>query len=114
MKTGVNRELDRSENMIRAQTCYLVVEVFWACLRFNLSSDANNTVLCVFVCVCVWAAEGLVAREILTYWAPTPCCPQFSPDKSQKMFSSRLIYNLSLYFIHTHTHTRTHLRAATA
>lgn len=50
-------------------------------------------------CVCVWAAEGLVAREILTYRAPLPAALSLASTSQRKRFAAAgLIYNLSLLF----------------
>lgn len=87
------------------------------CFRFNLGLDANNTqspastgccvhreCVCVFVFVHagVGAAEGLVAREILTYRAPLPAALSLaSTSRRKRSAAARLIYNLSLLFFPT-------------
>lgn len=64
--------------------------MFRACLIFNLGRDAThrpglNRVLHVeSVCVRVWAAEGLVAREILTYRAPLPAALSLASTSQRK------------------------------
>lgn len=46
--------------------------------------------------MCVWAAEGLVAREILTYRAPLPAALSLASTSQRKCSAAaRLIYNLS-------------------
>lgn len=48
------------------------------------------------MCVCVWAAEGLVAREILTYRAPLPAALSLaSTSQRKRSAAARLICNLS-------------------
>lgn len=48
---------------------------------------------------CVWAAEGLVAREILTYRAPLPAALSLaSTSQRKRSAAAQLIYNLSLSF----------------
>lgn len=68
------------------------------CFRFNLGLDANNTqspastgccVHRVCMCVCVCACRGgggwrIGCQGDSDISGPTPCCPQFSLDKSEK------------------------------
>ena len=55
--------------------------------------------VCVSVCMCVWAAEGLVATEILTYRAPLPAALSLASTSQRKRSAAAwLIYNLCLSF----------------
>lgn len=57
----------------------------------------NWVLLVEYVCVCVGAAEGLVAREILTYRSPLPAALSLaSTSQRKRSAAARLIYHLSL------------------
>lgn len=84
-------------------------DLIWAWMQTTpkaqpLQGAACTESVCVFVFVHagVGAAEGLVAREILTYRAPLPAALSLaSTSRRKRSAAARLIYNLSLLFFPT-------------